>query len=89
MADRDSGSRACGCTGLRGICRATVKGRLTKEPEMIASVVLAALNGVARRALEAKSPEREVEQLREVRPRLFSPVYRPAWRPKPESRVAA
>lgn len=44
---------------------ATARERLTKDPEVVASVVLAALNGVARRVLEAKSPAREMESLRE------------------------
>jgi AcrR family transcriptional regulator len=43
---------------------ATAKEGLNKEPEIVASVVLAALNGVARRILEAKSPEKEAELLR-------------------------
>ena len=43
----------------------TAKEGLTKDPELVASVVLAALNGVGRRVLEAKSPERVVEPLRE------------------------
>lgn len=44
---------------------ATARERLTKDPEVVASVVLAALNGVARRVLEAKNPAREMECLRE------------------------
>jgi AcrR family transcriptional regulator len=43
----------------------TAREGLTKDPEVVASVVLAALNGIARRVLEARSPEREVEPLRE------------------------
>ncbi len=42
---------------------ATAKGGLTKDPELVASVVLAALNGVGRRVLEAESPERVVGPL--------------------------
>jgi AcrR family transcriptional regulator len=42
----------------------SAKDRLTKDPEVIATVVFAALNGIARRVLEAKFPEREVEPLR-------------------------
>ena len=38
---------------------------VTKDPEVVASVVLAALNGIARRVLEAKNPAREMESLRE------------------------
>jgi len=44
---------------------ATAKEGLNKDSEVVASVVLAALNGVARRILEAKSPERVVEPMRE------------------------
>ncbi|MBB6142742.1 AcrR family transcriptional regulator [Silvibacterium bohemicum] len=44
---------------------ATAREGLTKDPEVVATVVLAALNGVARRLLEAKFPEREAEALRE------------------------
>jgi AcrR family transcriptional regulator len=43
---------------------ATAKEGLAKDPEVVASVVLAALNGVARRVLEAQRPEREMEALR-------------------------
>lgn len=42
----------------------TAKEGLTKDPEVVATVFLAALNGVSRRVLEAKSPEREVGLLR-------------------------
>ncbi|MFP5226130.1 MAG: TetR/AcrR family transcriptional regulator [Acidobacteriota bacterium] len=44
---------------------ATAKEGLTKDPEVVASVVQAALNGISRRILESKSPEREAEILRE------------------------
>ncbi|HEY1730582.1 MAG TPA: TetR/AcrR family transcriptional regulator [Terriglobales bacterium] len=44
---------------------ATAKEGLTKDPELVATIVLAALNGIARRLLEAKSPERQIEPLRE------------------------
>lgn len=44
---------------------ATAKEPLKKNPQLIASVVMAAFNGVARRILEAKSPEREADVLRE------------------------
>ena len=44
---------------------ATAKEGLTKDPEVVASVVLAALNGIARRVLEAKSPERVIHSLRD------------------------
>lgn len=43
---------------------ATAQEGLAKDPELVASVVLAAMNGVARRALEAKSPERALVPLR-------------------------
>lgn len=43
----------------------TAKEGISKDPEVVASVVLAALNGVSRRVLEAKSPERVVGPLRE------------------------
>lgn len=38
---------------------------LTKEPALVASVVAAALNGISRRLLESKSPERHLPVLRE------------------------
>ncbi len=44
---------------------ATAKEGLRKQPEVMAAMVLAALNGVARKVLEAKSPDREVGPLRE------------------------
>jgi AcrR family transcriptional regulator len=44
---------------------ATAKEGLTKDPQLVASVVLAALNGVGRRVLEADRPERVLEPLRE------------------------
>lgn len=44
---------------------ATAKEGLTKEPEMVAAVVGAAMNGISRRVLESKHPEREVVALRE------------------------
>lgn len=43
----------------------TTKEDLAKDPEVIATIVLAALNGISRRLLEAKSPERHLEPLRE------------------------
>jgi AcrR family transcriptional regulator len=43
----------------------TAQEGLTKDPEVVASVVTAALNGIARRVLEARFPEREVVILRE------------------------
>jgi hypothetical protein len=44
---------------------ATAKEPLTKDPEVIATAVVSALNGVARSILESKSPERQLEPLRE------------------------
>ncbi len=43
---------------------ATAREPLTKEPEIVATVVVAALNGISRRLLEAKHPDRELEPLR-------------------------
>lgn len=59
-------AKAVGTSSLRSIARlfATAKEGLTKDPEVVASVVTAALNGISRRVLESKSPEREVEILR-------------------------
>jgi AcrR family transcriptional regulator len=60
-------TKAVGAHSLRAAADlfATAKEELTKDPEVVASVVLAALNGIARRVLEAKSPERAVDPLRE------------------------
>lgn len=44
---------------------ATAQERLTKDPDIVASVVIAALNGISRRVLEARSPERALPPLRE------------------------
>jgi AcrR family transcriptional regulator len=44
---------------------ATAPEGLTKEPELVASVVSAALNGISRRLLESKFPERHLPVLRE------------------------
>jgi AcrR family transcriptional regulator len=38
---------------------------IAKEPDVLATVVLAVANGVVRKLLESKHPEREVDQLRE------------------------
>lgn len=43
---------------------ATARERLRKEPDMIASMVLAAMNGTAHRLLDASSPERLLAPLR-------------------------
>lgn len=59
--------KAASARSLRAVAAllATAKEGLNKEPEVVAAVVLAALNGVARRVLESKSPERAAEVLRE------------------------
>ena len=44
---------------------ATASEGLTKEPEVVASMVLAAFNGTSRRLLESRHPEREYAGLRE------------------------
>jgi AcrR family transcriptional regulator len=44
---------------------ATAQEGITKDPEVVASVVLGAIAGVTRRVLEAKSPERAAGPLRE------------------------
>jgi AcrR family transcriptional regulator len=44
---------------------ATAKEGLTKDPEVVASMVVATMNGVSRKLLEAKSPERELGPLRD------------------------
>jgi AcrR family transcriptional regulator len=43
----------------------TASDMMTKDPETVASVVLAAANGIVRRLLEMKSPERQLEPMRE------------------------
>jgi AcrR family transcriptional regulator len=60
-------SRAAAARSHRAVTTlfASAKERLAKGPEVIATVVLAVLNGIARRLLEAKSPEREAGPLRE------------------------
>jgi len=50
----------------------TAREGLAKDPETVASVVLAAINGVSRRVLEARSPERQMETLR---PELLTLVH--------------
>jgi AcrR family transcriptional regulator len=60
-------AKAVGTRSLRSIAAlfASAQEGLNKDPEVVASVVTAALNGISRRALESKSPEREVEILRD------------------------
>jgi len=60
-------AKAAAVRGCHAVAKmfATTKDGLTKDPEVIASMVLASLNGVARRLLEAKHPEREIDSLRE------------------------
>ncbi len=59
--------RAVSARSLRSIASlfATAKEGLTKDPEIVASVVTAALNGISRKVLESKSPEREMDILRD------------------------
>jgi AcrR family transcriptional regulator len=60
-------AKAASARTLRSVADlfATAKEGLNKDPEVVAAVVLAALNGISRRVLEAKSPEREIEPLRD------------------------
>lgn len=60
-------AKAVAARSLRSVAAlfATAKEGLTKDPEVVASVVLAAFNGIARRVLEEKSPERAFESLRD------------------------
>lgn len=60
-------AKAAGTRSLRAISElfATAKEPLTKDPELIASVVVSALNGISRRVLESKLPEREIIPLRQ------------------------
>ena len=60
-------ARAVGSRSLRTASDllATAKEGLSKDPEVVASVVMAALNGISRRVLEAKYPERVIGPLRE------------------------
>jgi hypothetical protein len=60
-------ARAVGGRSLRTVSDllATAKEGLSKDPEVVASVVMAALNGISRRVLEAKYPERVLGPLRE------------------------
>lgn len=44
---------------------ATAREPLAKDPELIASVVVSALNGISRRVLESKYPERTIGPLRQ------------------------
>lgn len=59
-------ARASGLRSLRRVAElfTTAHEGLTKEPEVVASMVLAAFNGTSRRLLESKSPEREFAALR-------------------------
>lgn len=60
-------SKSVGASVLHAVAKlfATAREGLNKDPEVVASVVLAALNGISRRVLESKSPEREVGLLRD------------------------
>jgi AcrR family transcriptional regulator len=59
-------SKAVGTRSLHAAAAlfATAKEGLSKDPEIVASVVLSALHGIARRVLEARSPEQELKPLR-------------------------
>ena len=43
---------------------ATAREPLTKDPEVIATVILSTFNGVSRSLLESKSPESQLQPLR-------------------------
>jgi AcrR family transcriptional regulator len=60
-------AKAVGARSLRSIAAlfATAKERLAKDPELVASVVAATLNGISRRVLESKFPQHEVDILRD------------------------
>lgn len=59
-------AKATGRRALHAVAAlfATAREGLTRDPAVVASVVTAALNGISRRILESKSPEREAEILR-------------------------
>ncbi|MGA8937564.1 MAG: TetR/AcrR family transcriptional regulator [Acidobacteriaceae bacterium] len=59
-------AKAASARGLRAVTTlfTSAPEPLTKDPTLIATVVVASFNGIARRILEAKSPERELEPLR-------------------------
>ena len=59
-------AKAVGGRAVRSVAAlfATAREGLTKDPEVVASVVQSALHGISRRILESKSPEREAETLR-------------------------
>jgi AcrR family transcriptional regulator len=60
-------SKAAGERSRRAVTAlfASAQEGLTKDPEIVATVVLAALNGISRRVLESKFPERQMAALRE------------------------
>jgi AcrR family transcriptional regulator len=60
-------AKAAGQRGVRRVAElfSTAHEGLSKEPEIVAAMVLAAFNGTSRRLLESKSPEREFGPLRE------------------------
>ncbi len=60
-------AKAAGTRSRHAIAQmfATAPEGLTKDPELVASVVTAALNGISRRLLESKYPERHLAPLRE------------------------
>jgi AcrR family transcriptional regulator len=60
-------SKAASQRGRRAVVElfASAKEGLTKDPEVVATVVLSALNGFSRSLLESKSPELQLAPLRE------------------------
>ena len=59
-------AKAAGHRSRRAIVElfATAREPLTKDPEIIATAVVSALNGFSRSLLESKSPESQLEPLR-------------------------
>ena len=60
-------AKAVGDRSLNAVAElfATAREGLCKDPELVASVVVAVLNGVSRRLLESKAPERHFAPLRD------------------------
>lgn len=60
-------AKATGNRVLREVAAlvATAREGLKKDPEVVASIIFSVLNGISRRVLEARSPERTMEMLRE------------------------
>ncbi|SEG33842.1 transcriptional regulator, TetR family [Bryocella elongata] len=59
-------AKAAGLRSLRRVSElfATAREGLNKDPEIVASMVIAAFNGTSRRLLESKSPEKQFATLR-------------------------